>query len=196
MSARPRGGTASATPYRRRSRAAATWGLALLALAYLALMVVTGALPRQRQLVEFEARGVMQESPESVVRVELRRDGAHQTLVRDDEGWSLDAGGALDAEASRRVSMAVQFLNTSAPIRHLASTELAGATPAAFGLDPPALTVGVHGRQAPLLTVHFGSENPEGTAQYMAVDGRDGVHLISRFVGSEWAAVAARVSSR
>ncbi len=45
--------------------------LALLAVGYLVAMVVTGALPRQRQLVEFEARGLMREPPESVVRVEV-----------------------------------------------------------------------------------------------------------------------------
>jgi len=44
--------------------------------------------------------------------------------------------------------------------------------------------------------VNFGADNPEGTAQYMSVEGRDGVYLISRFVGSEWAGVAAVASAR
>ncbi len=52
-------------------------------------------------------------------------------------GWILDGGGAIAPEAARRVSMAVQFLNTSAPLRHLALKELVGLTPAAFGLDRP-----------------------------------------------------------
>ena len=69
-------------------------------------------------------------------------------------------------------------------------------TPKAFGLEPPALTATVHDKQGPLLTVSFGSENPEGTAQYMAIEGRDGVYLISRFVGSEWAAVADTAPAR
>jgi hypothetical protein len=168
-----------------------TWVLGLLAVAYLVVMVVTGALPRQRQLVEFEARGLMREPPESVVRVEVTRAGMQSVFVRDAAGgWVLDGGGPLASEAARRVSMAVQFLNTSAPLRHLSQEELVGVTPAAFGLDRPVVAASVYDARGPLIAVNFGAENPEGTAQYMSVDGRDGVYLISRFVGSEWAAVA------
>ncbi len=171
--------------------------LALLAIGYLVAMVVTGALPRQRQLIEFEARGLMREPPESVLRVEVTRAGVHSVFLRDGAGgWKLDGGGPIAADAARRVSMAVQFLNTSAPLRHLAQQELVGMTPAAFGLDRPAVAARVHSAQGPLIAVNFGAENPEGTAQYMSVEGRDGVYLISRFVGNEWAAVAAIASPR
>ena len=171
--------------------------LALLAAAYLVVMVVTGALPRQRQLVEFEARGLMHEPPESVVRVEVMRAGVRSIFVRDGAGgWILDGVGPITSEAARRVSMAVQFLNTSAPLRHLPQKDLVGMTPAAFGLDRPVVAASVHDAQDRLIAVKFGAENPEGTAQYMSVDGRDGVYLISRFVGSEWAAVAAIASTR
>ena len=183
--------TGAPPPGRPRARAWLAWALALLALAYLVLMVVTGALPRQRQLVEFEARGVMQEPPESIVRVEVRCAGEQSVFVRGQAGWKLQGRGPLAADAGRRVSMAVQFLNTSAPLRHLASSELAGLTPAAFGLDSPVVAATVHDARGPLLSVSFGAENPEGTAQYMSIEGRDGVYLISRFVASEWAAVAA-----
>ena len=171
--------------------------LALLAFGYLVAMVVTGALPRQRQLIEFEARGLMREPPESVVRVEVMRAGVRSVFLRDGaRGWILDGGGPIASEAARRVSMAVQFLNTSAPLRHLAQKELVGMTPAAFGLDRPVVAARVYNAQGPLIAVNFGAENPEGTAQYMSVDGRDGVYLISRFVGSEWTAVAAIASTR
>ena len=171
--------------------------LALLAGGYLVAMVVTGALPRQRQLIEFEARGVMRESPESVVRVEVTRAGMQSVFLRDGaKGWTLVGGGAIIPEAARHVSMAVQFLNTSEPLRYLAQKELVGMTPAAFGLDRPVVTARVHNAQGPLIAVNFGTDNPEGSAQYMSVDGRDGVYLISRFVGSEWSAVAATGSTR
>jgi hypothetical protein len=171
--------------------------LALLAATYLVVMVVNGALPRQRQLIEFEARGLMREPPESVVRVEVTRGGVRSIFLRDGaEGWILDSAGPITSEAARRLSMAVQFLNTSAPLRHLPQKELLSMTPAAFGLDHPVVAASVHGAQDRLIAVNFGAENPEGTAQYMSVDGRDGVYLISRFVGSEWAAVAAIASSR
>ncbi len=171
--------------------------LALLAVAYLVVMVVTGALPRQRQLVEFEARGLMREPPESVVRVEVVRAGVRSVFERDRAGgWILDGGGPIASEAARRVSMAVQFLNTSAPLRHLAQKELVGMTPAAFGLDRAGIAASLYDAQGRLIAVNFGADNPEGTAQYMSVDGRDGVYLISRFVGSEWSAVAAIASTR
>ena len=171
--------------------------LALLAFGYLVAMVVTGALPRQRQLIEFEARGVMREPPESVVRVEVMRAGVRSVFLRDKAGgWILEGGGPIASEAARRVSMAVQFLNTSAPLRHLAQKELVGMTPAAFGLDRPVVAARVHNAQGPLIAVNFGTDNPEGTAQYMSVDGHEGVYLISRFVGSEWTAVAASASTR
>ena len=171
--------------------------LALLAVGYLVAMVVTGALPRQRQLIEFEARGLMHEPPESVVRVEVTRAGVQSVFLRDGaKGWILDGGGAITPEAARHVSLAVQFLNTSEPLRHLAQKELVGMTPAAFGLDRPVVTARVHNAQGPLIAVNFGTDNPEGSAQYMSVDGRDGVYLISRFVGTEWSAVAAAGSTR
>lgn len=171
--------------------------LALLAFGYLVAMVVTGALPRQRQLIEFEARGLMRQTPESVIRVEVTRAGVRSVFLRDGaKGWALDGGGPIAPEAARRVSMAVQFLNTSAPLRYLAQKELVGMTPAAFGLDRPVVAARVFNAQGPLIAVNFGVENPEGTAQYMSVDGRDGVYLISRFVASEWAAVAAIESRR
>ena len=183
--------------HRRFDRGWRSGVLALLAFGYLVVMVVTGALPRQRQLVEFEARGLMREPPESVARIELMRAGARSVFLRDGAGgWILDGGGPIASEAARRVSMAVQFLNTSAPLRHLAQKELVGMTPAAFGLDRPVVAARVHNAQGPLIAVNFGAENPEGTAQYMSVDGRDGVYLISRFVGSEWTAVAAIASTR
>ena len=173
-----------------------SWLLALLAVGFLSVMVMTGALPRQRQLVEFEARGLMRELPESAVRVELMHDGVRTVFLRDGSGWVLDGAGAVSPEAARRLSLAVQFLNTSAPLRHLPQKELAGMTPAAFGLDRPAVAASVFGMQGPLIAVNFGAVNPENTAQYMSVDGRDGIYLISRFVGSEWLAVAAIASAR
>ena len=66
-----------------------TAAAAFLALAFLAVMVVTGALPRQRQFVKFEAKGVMQLAPEQISTVALH---------------SGDRGGAgLRAHTGRRL---------------------------------------------------------------------------------------------
>ena len=52
------------------------------ALGYLVAMVVAGALPEQRQLVKFEANGVMKLEPERITRVELRRGKQSTVLLR------------------------------------------------------------------------------------------------------------------
>ena len=68
--------------------------LAMLALAYLVAMVVTGAQPVQRQLVKFEAKGVLQIEPQAVQRITLGRGGRQVVLARNGEegGWALEAG--------------------------------------------------------------------------------------------------------
>jgi hypothetical protein len=63
---------------------------------YLAVMVLSGEQPTQRQLVEFEAKGVLKIPPEQVRRVELVRADQHIALLRQDEdklghaGWRRD----------------------------------------------------------------------------------------------------------
>ena len=59
--------------------------LAALAFLYLAAMVVSGAMPVQRQLVRFEAKGVLKRAPEEVTRVELSRGTRRVTLLRAGE---------------------------------------------------------------------------------------------------------------
>src|SRR5690349_7398810 len=44
--------------------------IAASALAFLAAMVVSGAMPQQRQFVRFEAKGVLMLPPERILRVE------------------------------------------------------------------------------------------------------------------------------
>ncbi len=44
-----------------------------------------------------------------------------------------------------------------------------------------------------MIGARFGTHNPEDTAQYMMVDGRQDLILMSRFVGQEWESVAGGV---
>jgi hypothetical protein len=46
-----------------------------------------------------------------------------------------------------------------------------------------------------MLRAQFGGRNPDDMAQYMAIEGRPGLVLMSRFVGQEWLAVAEGVFS-
>ena len=167
------------------------------ALAFLAAMVVSGAMPPQRQLVRFEAKGVLALPSERILRVELSRGDERVTLLRrGGTSWATADGTDLGA-AGARVSMAIQVMHNSAPVREIGPAELAGVDTAPFGLDPPRLTVALYGSGGePALTARFGEPNPEEYLQYMRIDGDARLYLMSRFVGGGWSdAMAAAAAS-
>jgi hypothetical protein len=171
--------------------------LAALALLYLAAMVVSGAMPVQRQLVRFEAKGVLKLPPEEVTRVELSRGTQRVTLVRAGETEWATPGGVNIGAAGLRVSKAVQIMQNSGPVREIEAPELAGSDPAPFGLDPPRLSVKLYGGDGePVLAARFGEFNPEGYLQYMRIDGNPRLYLMSRFVGGEWAEAMTEAAGR
>jgi len=171
--------------------------LAALALLYLAAMVVSGAMPVQRQLVRFEAKGVLKLPPDEVKRVELSRGTRRVTLLRTGETeWATPDGVNIGA-AGRRVSKAVQIMHNSGPVREIEAAELSGTDPALFGLDPPRLSVKLYGGGGePVLTARFGEFNPEGYLQYMRIDGNPRLYLMSRFVGGEWSEAMTEAAAR
>ena len=164
---------------------------AFAAIGYLVAMVITGALPQQRQRVQFEARGVLQLAPERIARVELARGEDRAVLVRGPGAtWTREGGGPLPAPLAEKLSLAVQYMHTAAPVRVLAAAELGGVAPREFGLDRPALSIALHADSGPVIRARFGGRNPDDMLQYMALDGRPEIVLMSRFVGEEWRAVA------
>jgi len=46
------------------------------------------------------------------------------------------------------------------------------------------------------LRARFGARNAEDLLQYMTLDGRDGMYLMSRFVGQQWDASVEAVQPR
>ena len=170
--------------------------LALLALAYLVAMVVTGAQPVQRQLVKFEAKGVLQTDPEAVQKVTLGRRERQLVLVSRGNGWALESGGAVEGAAANHLDTAVKMLHRSPPVRELAAEELSGVDTRPFGLDEPVVMATLSGSVGKGLTVRFGALNPEGFLQYMRIDGDPKVYLISRFVGAEWTAALEGLKAR
>jgi hypothetical protein len=170
---------------------------AAAAFAFLVAMVISGALPEQRQLVKFEAKGVMKLEPDRISRVELQQDERKTVLLRTpDGGWATQGGNALSAEMAKKLSLAVQFMNTAGPIRVMEPEELAGTKPRDFGLDQPRLTFTLFADAQPVLGARFGAHNPEDMAQYMMLDGRNELFLMSRFVGQEWESVAGGVLAK
>lgn len=180
------------------ARRLATLGLAAAAFGYLVAMALTGANPVQRQLVPFEANGVLKSEPERVRRVELARGSERLALVRTgDKRWARADGAELDEDTGKRISMAVQMMHTSAPVRVIAAEELEDVDPAGFELDPPRVVASLYGaEEGPVLTVRFGGRNPDGFLQYMKMDGDPGIYLMSRFVGEAWSEALERIAQR
>ena len=85
----------------------------------------------------------------------------------------------------------IKFMHVSPPIRVLERTEWTEHGLQEFGLSPPAYTAVLFGSGRPLLAASFGSPNPQRVLQYMRVEGRDPIYVMSRFVGEEWEQVLA-----
>jgi len=174
------------------------WGLASLGcIGYLCAMVVSGALPELRSRVKFEAQGVMTHAPERIDRVEIEKGAARVALARTSSGgWSREGGEALSVPGSAKVSLAVQYMHTSGPVRTMKAEEIRGIAPAEFGLAPPELSVTLFAGPERVLRARFGARNAEDLLQYMTLDGRDGMYLMSRFVGQQWDASVEAVQPR
>ena len=171
--------------------------LAVMALAWLVAMVVTGAQPVQRQLVKFEAKGVLRVEPDGVRKITLGGGGQQVVLVRgDDGGWVREGGGAVEVAAASHLETAIKMLHRSGPVREIASEELSGVDTRPFGLDEPVVVATLSGPAGQLLTVRFGALNPEGFLQYMRIDGDSKVYLMSRFIGAEWMAALGAATTR
>lgn len=161
--------------------------LAVLGLVYLLVMAAVGGPMQQAQFVAFEAEGVLAAEPAAVRALTLRLGAQGLALQRVDEGWSVE-GKPLPPALLPRVNLAVKFLHTAKPVRVLEGADLQEVDIAALGFDDQSLSVSVQIDRAEL-TLSFGKPTPEGSLQYLRVDGQDKVYLMSRFVGEEWEAV-------
>lgn len=181
------------------TRAGKTWAwraAAYTAILYLVAMYLTGALPRSRQLIEFDAHGVLEVDPSQVQRVTLTANDHVFRYRRIGGAWVRDHDSAeLPAAQAASLETAVKFMHTSAPVRSFAAGEWQPTDLAQYGLNSPRFAIALFGNDQPLLRARFGEMNASGFLQYMQVEGRDELFLISRFVGAEWAAVA-QVSGR
>jgi hypothetical protein len=171
--------------------------LAMLALIFLVAMVVIGAQPIQRQLVKFEANGVLHIEPEEVMKITLSRAGRQVALTRSEHGgWTSQLGGVVEPAVAAHLDTAVKMLHRSAPVRELAPEDLSGVDSGPFGLEEPVLVAALSASSGRSLTVEFGAHNPEGFLQYMRITGDPKVYLMSRFVGAEWMAALEGLETR
>jgi hypothetical protein len=162
--------------------------LALLAVAFILAMVLTGSLPETRQLAKFESKGVLKVPPEYVRRVELRVGGHMATFVRaPDKGW-VQSGrqDVVTGELLEHLTEAILLIHASGPVRVMRRDEYHGTPLQEFDLDRPRYSVALSDGQRMLLEVSFGGHNPQDLLQYMQLKGSDEMYLMSRFVGQAW----------
>jgi hypothetical protein len=179
------------TSIKRRQTRGRPWlsvTLALLAVAFIVAMVLTGSLTETRQLAKFKAKGVLKVPPEHVHRVELHVGEQTATLVRTpNKGW-VHSGrqDVATGELLEHLTEAILFMHTSGPVRVMRRDEYHGTSVQEFGLDRPRYSVVLSDGQRTLLDVSFGGHNPQDLLQYMQLRGSDDVYLMSRFVGQAW----------
>ena len=175
---------------RRQARRRPWWSvtLALLAVAFMVAMVLTGSLRETRQLAKFEAKGVLKVPPEHVRRVELRVGEHTVTFVRaPNKGW-VQSGrqDVATGELLEHLTEAVLLMHTSGPVRVMHRDEYHGTPLQEFGLDRPRYSLALFEGERLLLDVSFGGQNPQDLLQYMQLKGSDDIYLMSRFVGQAW----------
>jgi hypothetical protein len=163
---------------------------ASVALGYLVIMLAAGALPERRQLVQSEARGVLQLAPERIARVTVVGDARPAVFVRQGDGWLREgSAAAVEADLAEVIDRAVKFMHTANPVRALEHQEIADAGLAEFGVDHPRLGITLEDAGGVALEADFGNHSADGLLQYMRLRDRDGLYLMSGFVGKEWQAV-------
>lgn len=175
-------------PQRKPMRRWRAMLLALLAVGFLVAMVLTGRLPETRQLVRFEARGVLAVPPEQVRRVDLHVRAHTTTFVRlSGHTWVAGEGQEpIDGELQEHLEQAIAFMHTSRPVRVMHRDEYTNTPLHEFGLEQPRCVVGLSDGRRVLLEASFGAYNPQDLLQYMQLRGDSNLYLMSRFVGQAW----------
>jgi len=178
----------SLKPHWRHARRWRTVLLALLAIGFLLAMVLTGKVTETRQLVKFEARGVLAVPPEQVRRVELHIGEHTTTFVRlSDHAWMGGTGQEpISGELQEHLDQAIVFMHTSRPVRVMHRDEYHSTPLHEFGLEQPRCSVVLSDARRVLLEASFGADNPQDLLQYMQLRGDNNLYLISRFVGQAW----------
>ena len=167
-------------------------GGAVVAVGFLVVMALSGQVRHSGQFVPFVAAGVLIDTPEQVDRVEVTGRGRYWVFLRASHGWIVEGQARpVSRSLASHLEDSIKFMHASAPIRVLEQSEWAEQGLREFGLEPPAYTAALSRGGRPLLTAAFGSPNPQTVLQYMRIQGRDQIYVMSRFIGQEWEQVLA-----
>jgi hypothetical protein len=176
------------TALTRATRSYATLAAGALMVALIAALALIGPPPGLPQL-HFEARGIVQEQPPAIDRVEIRtgRDSVAFRRVRSGS-WIFDRpeGSSIPSELASHLDNALQFMHVSEPARSLEPADYAGARFTEFGLDPPSYVVSLEKADRSVVVADFGTLNPASTSQYVRLVGQPTLYLMPRHVGAEW----------
>lgn len=160
---------------------------ALMALAFLAAMALSGQIRESGQFIRFVPGGVLRQTPTQIDRVELIAGDRRWVFTRADGQWRADSRArAVPRSLSTHLDDSIKFLHVSAPIRVMPRQEWAEHGLREFGLDPPAYSVALFESGQRLLAADFGSPNPQKVLQYMRLRDGDELYVMSRFIGQEW----------
>jgi hypothetical protein len=169
-------------------------GGAVLTVGFLVVMALSGQVRESGQFVRFVAAGVLAETPGQVDRIELTARDRRWVFRRTAQGWRTQPDWrAVPRSLATHLDDSIKFMHVSAPIRVLERSEWAEQGMREFGLDPPAYVATLFHGERRLLAAGFGSPNPQKVLQYMRIDGRDKVYVMSRFIGEEWEQALAEV---
>ena len=160
---------------------------AVLLIALLAAITLSGHWPQLQQMVPFTSKGLVAIPSSDITRVEIRTGQDVVSLRRDAGGWTIDGvTGAVPAELASHVDAGLRLVHVSEPAREMAANELTPGSFAEFGLDPPASVVALSTASGAVATLNFGVLNPASTSQYVRLGGAPTVYLMGRHVGAEW----------
>jgi len=164
-----------------------TAGASVLAVGFLIAMALSGRVRESGQFVRFVAAGVLPEAPAEVDAVELAARSRQWRFTRAAGGWQVEPGSRpVSPSLATHLDDAIKFMHASAPVRVIEPAEWAGQGLREFGLETPVYSAAFFRGGRRLLAVAFGSPNPQRVLQYMRVEGRDQVYVMSRFLGEEW----------
>lgn len=102
--------------------------------------------------------------------------------------WVRD-GQRLPAAVARQAELAARYMHTAKPVRVMSAAELAGVAQDQYGFGKDALCARLDLAAGGSLHACFGALTPEGSLQYLRVDGREELYLMSGFVGEAWEAL-------
>jgi hypothetical protein len=159
---------------------------AVVMIALIGAISLTGRWPTGGALKPPEVRGILAAPADQVARIQVSVGEKDLVFRHRPEGGWLVNGAETEKAVSGHIDTALRMLNVSNPTRVLRPGDYTSAQVADFGLDPPRLLVSVLANTGKTSSITFGEATPGQNAQYVRVIGQPNLYLLSRYVGVEW----------